>query len=249
MNESKNTNWFDFIRNYRIGSLFGFPIEINTTFLMMIAALVLIKGSALAGIYAVVMFMCVLPHELGHALTARRLGVNISGIRLYMFGGAAMMENQPKTANDDILISAAGPLVSFIVGLIFIGFGMYVDVYTTTSHELFTNFGKINIVIGIFNLIPAIPMDGGRIIRALLTRVYTYKKSTYISTWCARIIAFGFVVFGLAISSSNLLIISILVLLGSKGELDEAENTENNFAYDESGYIFSEPATEEIKNS
>src|SRR5262249_56979458 len=109
-------------------------------------------------------FASVLLHELGHAVVARRLGVHVSGIELSFFGGAAKMVQLPRTANHELAIAAAGPAVSLILGGAGIGLGALLHLPVVAM------IGWINLVIAGFNLIPALPMDGGRILRALLTR-------------------------------------------------------------------------------
>src|SRR5688572_28968656 len=145
-------------KTWRLGSLLGFPVEIAPSFLVLLGV-VLIWMGGLAGVFVVgLAFGSVLLHELGHALVARRLGVRVAGIELNFFGGAAKMIELPRAANHEIAIAAAGPAVS--LGLAGLGFGLG----AVTGAWLFTLIGWINLVIAGFNLIPALPMDGGRIL-------------------------------------------------------------------------------------
>src|SRR5689334_16590371 len=144
--------------SWRLGRVFGFPVEINLSFLLLLAVVYLAFGG-LAGVLVVgLAFGSVLLHELGHALVARRLGVHISGIELSFFGGAAKMVQMPRSADHEIAIAAAGPAVSLM--LAGAGFGLGVVLHST----LLWMIGSVNLAIAGFNLIPALPMDGGRIL-------------------------------------------------------------------------------------
>ena len=136
-------------------------------------------------------FASVVLHELGHALVARQLGVRVSGIELGFFGGAAKMVDLPRTANHELRIAAAGPAVSLMLGGVGLGLA-------ALSHVgLFAMVGWINLVLAGFNLIPALPMDGGRILRALLTRKMDFIQATDVAVKVARVVAIAFALFGL----------------------------------------------------
>src|SRR5262245_12631604 len=100
-------------RSFRLGRLFGFPVHVNVTFLVLLAVVGLTMGGIGAIGFVLLSFASVVLHELGHALVARHLGVGISRIELHFFGGAAQMTDQPRRAGDEIAIAAAGPAVSF----------------------------------------------------------------------------------------------------------------------------------------
>ena len=101
---------------FYLGRLFGFPLHVNVTFLLMLAVVGLFLGG-LSGMFVVaIAFASVVAHELGHALVARHLGVRMAGIELHFFGGAAKMVDQPRTPGDEVAIAAAGPAVSFALG-------------------------------------------------------------------------------------------------------------------------------------
>ena len=141
--------------SWRLGRVFGFPVEINLSFLLLLAVVYLAYGG-FAGVLVVgLAFGSVLLHELGHALVARRLGVQVSGIELSFFGGAAKMVQMPRSADHEIAIAAAGPAVSLM--LAGAGFGLGVALHSPLLWEI----GSVNLVIAGFNLIPALPMDGG----------------------------------------------------------------------------------------
>ena len=99
-------------RNYRIGSIAGFPIELSVSFLLLLAVGLIWMGGLMGVMIIALAFASVLLHELGHAVVARHLGVTIASIELNFFGGAAKMVGQPRSANHEIAIAAAGPAVS-----------------------------------------------------------------------------------------------------------------------------------------
>ena len=115
-------------------------------------------------------FLSILLHELGHSVTARRYGIPIRGITLMIFGGVAELESNPKNPKEEFMVAAAGPLVSFLLSALFFALSGMVQ-NTDLSRQVLVVFRylfMINMVLGIFNLVPAFPLDGGRILRAIL---------------------------------------------------------------------------------
>lgn len=164
----------------RIGSLLGFPLEVNPTFLVLLAVFLFWLGPVTGLIFVVVAFGSVLLHELGHAVVARHLKVPVAGIELHFFGGAAKLTRQPRTAGDEIAIAAAGPAVSFALG----GIGLVASMLVASP--VLVLLAWINLIMGAFNLLPALPMDGGRIFRALLSRRMGFLRATEVSVTVAR---------------------------------------------------------------
>ncbi len=198
-------------KSWRLGSLLGFPIEINLSFLILLG-IVLVAFGGLFGVLAVcLLFAFVVLHELGHAVVARRLGVHIAGIELGFLGGAAKMVNLPRTPRHELLIAAAGPAVSVVLGVLFLALGLGL------GSPLVSQLGWINLVIAGFNLIPALPMDGGRILRALLVPRFGYVRATDLAVTVARVAAGGFVLLGLTTGHYMLLVLApFLWLMGSR---------------------------------
>src|SRR5215510_758540 len=196
-------------KSWRLGRVFGFPVEINFSFLLLLAVVWFTSQNPLVGLLVVgLAFGSVLLHELGHALVARRLGVRVSGIELSFFGGAAKMVQMPRSADHEIAIAAAGPAVSLM--LAGAGFGLGA-VLPGLLGWLFATIGLVNIMIAGFNLIPALPMDGGRILRALLTRRMDFVRATDIAVNVARAVAIGFGIFGLVYGWYQLLVLAPLL--------------------------------------
>jgi Zn-dependent protease len=197
--------------SWRLGRVLGFPVEINLSFLLLLAV-VFIGYGGLAGVLVVCLaFASVLVHELGHALVARRLGVHVSGIELSFFGGAAKMVQMPRSADHEIAIAAAGPAVSLM--LAGAGFGLGAALHS----PLLWNIGFVNLIIAGFNLIPALPMDGGRILRALLTRRMDFVRATDTAVTVSRVFAIAFGVFGLVNGWYQLVVLApLLWMMGTR---------------------------------
>jgi Zn-dependent protease/CBS domain-containing protein len=171
--------------SFSIGSIAGIRIALHPTWLI-IALLVtvmlaagelpnlfpgwpivayVVLGAALAGLF----FASVLAHELSHALVARRFGIQVRDITLFIFGGAATLEGDAKTPGQEALIELAGPACSIALGAALIGGSLVVG--DSVVGIIGYGLGILNISLAVFNLIPAFPMDGGRILRAVLWRI------------------------------------------------------------------------------
>jgi Zn-dependent protease len=175
-------------------------------------------------------FASVLLHELGHAVVARQLGVRVSGIELSFFGGAAKMVEMPRSAHHEIAIAAAGPAVSLI--LTGLGFGLA----AMTGVGLFTLIGWINLTIAGFNLLPALPMDGGRILRALLTRRLDFVAATDWAVKIARGFSIAFGVLGLAYGYYQLALLAPLLWFMGTQERIVARMMASRFVRTREGY-------------
>lgn len=216
-------------KTWRLGSLAGFPVEINLSFLLLLGAVFLWLGG-IAGVQAVLLVAgSVLLHELGHSLVARRLGVPVSSIELNFFGGAARMTDLPRTANHEIAIAAAGPAVSLVLAGAGLGLGV------AFGSELLLWLGGTNALIAGFNLIPALPMDGGRILRALLTRRMDYARATDVAVGVSRVAAIGFAIAGFLGAIQLLLLAPFLWMLGTQ-EKRLARQVAHRYDYDAAGY-------------
>lgn len=131
-------------------------------------------------------FLSILLHEMGHSVVARNYGIPIRGITLFIFGGVAELGHNPQTPKQEFMVAAAGPCVSFLLGLLFFGLAGLVQ-STDISRPVYAVLNYlfiINIVLAIFNLVPAFPLDGGRIFRAALWKAFNdYGKAT---RWAAK---------------------------------------------------------------
>lgn len=217
-------------KQWRLGSLFGFPVEINLSFLLLLGFVFVAFGGVAGVVIVCLAFASVLLHELGHALVARKLGVRISGIELGFFGGAAKMVDPPRTANHELAIAAAGPAVSLVLAGLGLGLG------AVTHVPLLSWIGWTNLILAAFNLIPALPMDGGRMLRALLTRKLDYIRATDVSVKIARVTAIAFAVLGLASGMYQLVLLAPFLWILSTREQLMARMTADQYAYNANGY-------------
>jgi Zn-dependent protease len=202
------------LKSWRLGTAFGFPVEVNVSFLILLG-LVLVGFGGLAGVMIVLLaFASVVLHELGHAIVARKLGVYVSGIELGFLGGAAKMANLPRKSDHELAIAAAGPAVSLALG------GAGLGLAALTHLPLLATIGWINLVIAGFNLIPALPMDGGRILRALLSKRMSFIAATDAAVHVSRVAAVAFGVFGLAFGVFQLIVLApFLWMMGTREAL------------------------------
>ncbi|MEO8704527.1 MAG: M50 family metallopeptidase [Kofleriaceae bacterium] len=211
-------------KSWRLGRVLGFPVEVNLSFLLLLAFVLLAYGGLAGVVVVLVAFGSVLLHELGHAVVARKLGVHVTGIELSFFGGAAKMAQMPRRASDEIAIAAAGPAVSLVLGGLGLGLGIL------TRSPLVAMFGSINFVIAAFNLIPALPMDGGRILRAALAYKLDYVRATDISVVVARVFTVIFAVAGLAFGMWQLLLLAPFLWMMTSAEQRNAHAAAHDWA-------------------
>ncbi len=204
------------------GTLLGLDLgfgQVDLTSLGSEAALAL--KLLLGGIAAVVFFACVLLHELGHSYVALRYKARIRGIVLIIFGGIAQLEEMPREPKPEFNIALAGPSVNFAIAAV--GFGLLQLPIRNISMplELLAIFLGIvtfyNLVLGLFNLVPAFPMDGGRILRSLLSKRMSYLNATETAASVGKAFAFGFGIFGL-IYQPWFILIALFVYLGATEE-------------------------------
>jgi len=215
---------------WRLGSLAGISIYVHATFVLLIAWLAishLMAGHDLAmagqGLLLIAsVFAVIVLHELGHALVARRFGIATRDITLYPIGGVARLERMPERPGQELLVAIAGPLVNGVLALAIYAGLRVADVGAgsdplTLGSSLAVQLLWINISIGLFNLIPAFPMDGGRILRAALAFRMDRPRATATAARIGRGIA---VVMGIAglLWSPMLAVIALFVWMGAGHE-------------------------------
>ena len=197
----------------RLGRVFGIPLEARVSFLVMLGVVLLFMGG-ISGIFLVLLaFSSVVLHELGHALVARKLGVGVLGIELHFFGGVARLESQPRSSSDEVAIAAAGPAVSFVLSALGFLFSF------VSGWGFFELFAAVNLVIAVFNLIPALPMDGGRILRALLSGRVGFQRATELAVHVSRVVSAAFALLGLAFFQLQLLLLAGVLWFMASAEL------------------------------
>ncbi len=201
------------------GRVFGIPLQARVSFLVMLAAVLLFLGGLTGMIVVLLAFASVILHELGHALVARKLGVGVSGIELHFFGGIAKLTSHPKSPKDEAIIAAAGPAVSFVLA------GIGYLLYAATGLGGLALVGGVNLVIALFNLLPALPMDGGRIFRALLSLRLGHRRATEVSVKISRVVSIVFAIVGLAFMQLQLLLLAGVLWYMATAESSMAKKT------------------------
>lgn len=218
-------------RSLRLGTVLGVEIRLHWTFLALVMLVVLGGGSsglpAVASglLWIVAVFGSVLLHELAHSVWARRRNVGVDGILLTPLGGLSQLRELPRRPKDELTIALVGPLASVALALVAFGAGLASGSRlwppTLFAGPWITRIAWLNVLLGGFNLLPALPMDGGRVLRAALAGRLGRKEATKIAARVARVLAAAMIAVGL-LYDVWLALIGILVLLGAGAEEDEA---------------------------
>lgn len=175
-------------KRIRLFEIFGIPVYLDWSTIF-IALMFLQSGSIMLSLGMVVLLlMSIILHELGHSLTARLFGCNTRDITLSVIGGCASLERMPYKAWQELLTSAAGPLVSFALGLVMIVVSYFLPEESLLTVAIFLA-GQINFTLGLFNLLPGFPMDGGRIFRSFARFFMPRAKATYVAMVVGRAVA------------------------------------------------------------
>ncbi len=213
-----------------IAKVAGSEIRIHLTFLILLAwigfAEYLSGGTAAAVdgvVFIIAIFACVVLHELGHAIAARRYGITTPDITLLPIGGLARLSRIPEKPAEEIVIAIAGPLVNVVIAAVLILLGAHFDLGTVadiqkSSPGFLTRLAAVNVWLVLFNLIPAFPMDGGRVLRALLAFRLGRRRATELAARIGQGLAFVFGFWGLMSGNVLLVFIAIFVYLAAAGE-------------------------------
>ncbi|MEL1250998.1 site-2 protease family protein [Aurantiacibacter gilvus] len=185
-------------------------------------------GAAVSSlVFFSLLFICVVLHEFGHILAARRFGVRTPDVLLLPIGGVSRLERIPEEPRKEIIIALAGPLVSFVIGLfvlVVLGFPQVDLVNGLAGPEaILVQLGWLNIFLGAFNLIPAFPMDGGRVLRALLASRFGYARGTQLAANAGQAAAIIFGMLGLLSGNFILLLIAVFIFLAASSEAGAAQ--------------------------
>ena len=154
---------------------------------------------------SVILFVSVLVHELSHSFTARARGHKVHDITLFIFGGVSNIEGEPKTASDEFLIAVVGPLTSFVLAALFYGLQQLmtppVGRVGANAAAIFQYLALINALLGLFNLIPGFPLDGGRVLRSIVWGInHNFQSATRFAGFIGELVAYGFIFWGLALT-------------------------------------------------
>jgi len=224
-----------------LGNVLGIPIKIHWTFSLLILWIFgsnIYRGASIESalwsvLFVLSLFACVFLHELGHAMAARRYGIRTMSIVLLPIGGVASLEKIPSDPKKEMIVAFAGPAVNAVISLL-IGTYYFITGFPELNMESLAqiNSGNIffmimtaNIFLGGFNLIPAFPMDGGRVLRALLSIRMGRVKATRAAVSVASVFAVLFVIYGIYIRNPFMAVIALFIYMGARSEF-EAVKTE-----------------------
>jgi Zn-dependent protease/CBS domain-containing protein len=218
--------------SYRVASVAGIQVRIHLTFLLLLgfyAWIYYTEGGAKAAVdgvaFTLLIFLCVLLHEFGHAFAAKAFGIRTPDITLLPIGGVARLERMPANPWQELIIAVAGPAVNVLIALVvllLIGGVLPLHEFLlidTASGSLLAKLFFVNMLLVAFNLIPAFPMDGGRVLRALLATQMRYVAATQLAARVGQVIAALFVVASLIGGPPMLGFIALFVFLGAQQEL------------------------------
>jgi Zn-dependent protease/CBS domain-containing protein len=222
--------------SWKIGRIAGIPVYVHWTFLILIVWVAVghwSEGHDLArtaeGVgFVLALFGCVVLHEMGHALMARRFGVPTADITLLPIGGVARLQRIPERPGQELLVALAGPAVNLaiVAGLLLAGVSLPVapqDPGHLVREPILPKLLEVNAFLALFNLLPAFPMDGGRVLRALLAMRLDYARATRTAASVGQVMAIGFGLLGLQVGNPMLLLIALFVWIGAEAEAAQVE--------------------------
>ncbi|MHC0052964.1 site-2 protease family protein [Actibacterium sp. D379-3] len=217
--------------SFPIGRLFGSQLRVHATFFLLLmwigVAAYLDQGPAAAVenvLFVCALFACVVAHEFGHALMARRYGIKTPDITLLPIGGMARLEKMPEKPAQEIAVALAGPAVNVVIWAVLalvVGAGGGFDALTqidSTAPGFVARLAAVNLFLAAFNLLPAFPMDGGRVFRAVLALFMPREKATGIAAGAGQVLAFLFGFWGLTSGNPVLLLIAIFIFMAAAAE-------------------------------
>jgi len=235
------------MKRFQIGSLFDIPIQVDVTFLLVLPLFVYLIGSRVAAITQIInqtldagiaagtlsggalpwllglfaalgLFAGVVLHELGHSLTAMRYGVDIESITLWIFGGIASFAELPENWKQELLIAVAGPVVSVVLGVVCYAGFLVTPASVPTARFVLGYLAVLNVMLAVFNMLPGFPMDGGRVLRALLARNRPYAKATRIAAAVGKGMALLLGIVGLLSFNIILMGVAFFIYIGASSE-------------------------------
>lgn len=214
----------------KLFTLRGTAVRMHLTFLLLlvwIGGVLWFRGTAqdaLAGIaFILVLFACVVMHEFGHIFAARRYGIRTPDVTLLPIGGVASMERMPEKPLQEVFVALAGPAVNAVIAVVlFALLGLRFDfsqmsVLEIVQSSFWAQVAFANVILFVFNLIPAFPMDGGRVLRALLAMRLGYAQATQVAARIGQGLAIVFAFLGL-LGNPLLVLIAIFIFLAATGE-------------------------------
>ncbi len=222
--------------SYRIARVSGIDVKIHATFLLLLAwfGWDYYQAGGIAGAidgigFTLLLFLCVLLHEFGHAFAARAFGIRTPDITLLPIGGVARLERMPEKPWQELVVAVAGPAVNVVIGgALFIVLAAKVRMSDFTEIDQFgsslvVKLMAVNIMLVVFNAIPAFPMDGGRVLRSILAMKFDYVVATTVAARVGQVLAVGFAIASFFGGNPMLLFIAMFVFMGAQQELAYAK--------------------------
>lgn len=212
--------------SFGVVKLFGVPVRLHFTFVLLLVFLLFVgiggkQSGATTALYIVGLFASVLLHEVGHTLVARHYGIRTLEIVMYPIGGVSRAERQP-AAREELWIALAGPLVNLLIAALLIGwmaahqgFQSLKDLAQPTDANLLERLALGNVALCVFNLLPAYPMDGGRILRSFLALHRSEEEATRIAAGAGRMLAVLLGLVALLWGNFLLMFVALFVYLGA----------------------------------
>jgi len=218
-------------RSWSLGAYAGIDVFVHWSFLLLPTWIVLaglVGGTSIVNIVnsvilVFVVFGCIVLHEFGHALTARRFGISTRDITLYPFGGVASLDRMPELPKQELAVALAGPAVNVVlasfcfIALLLNRSGSFGLRIPANDQFLLVQLMWINVGIAVFNMLPAFPMDGGRVFRALLAKRLSYVHATNIAASVGQVLALVLALVGL-LTSWKLILVALFVFMAGRAE-------------------------------
>ena len=222
-----------------IGRPFGIKVTVHWTFFILIAYIIYINiknGSSFAEmsesvLFVLTIFGCVILHELGHSLAAKRYGILTRGITLLPIGGVASLTKIPEEPQKELFVAIAGPLINLSIALILLfilllggfDFSLLFSFQYLNRAAFLPALLIVNLMLFIFNLVPAFPMDGGRLLRAGLGFRFSRLQATRVAARIGQLFAIFFAIWGL-FNNPFLILIAVFVFIGAQAELQDVQS-------------------------
>jgi len=221
--------------SFRLLTVAGTEVRVHLTFFLLLAWFGAVQwmaagpeAAAFAVVFIVLLFLCVLLHEFGHVFAARRYGIRTPDITLLPIGGLASLERMPEKPSQEIFVALAGPAVNVIIAFILVAFAgarldpRALDLMENPASDMLSRLAIANVALVVFNLIPAFPMDGGRVLRALLAMRMGFVRATRTAAFVGQSLAFFLGFIGL-LGNPLLILIAVFVYLAATAESQYVE--------------------------
>lgn len=216
--------------SFKIGSAWGIPIELHITFILLMAAVFALSYPQLYEFVLILfLFVFVVFHELAHSVVARHYKIKVRKIVLYPIGGVSEIEEIPEKPSIEWRMAIAGPLTSFVIGGVLFALNQIITIETpvsvlapslATAGSLTLDLAVVNVVLGAFNLIPAFPMDGGRVFRAFLAERMKFSDATRYAAFIGRFFGILMVIAGI-FYNFWLIIVGVFIYIGASEETEQ----------------------------